>query len=111
MQTPDFNRMQDRAINLARDMQKRAMPPPEKTPNEHEHKSYPSAQEVFGHHNPWTQKTQTPFCGNGCPIKSIMGGKGAGFDNEAMLLLGLMLLLISDSGDKLLLLALLYIMT
>ncbi|MDD6276563.1 MAG: hypothetical protein PUB20_07060 [Clostridia bacterium] len=103
--------MQDRAINLARDMQKRAMPPPEQSKNEYEHNKYPSANEVFGHHNPWTQKKQTPFCGDACPVKSIFSGKGAGFDNEAMLIFALMLILISDGGDKLLLLALLYIMT
>lgn len=111
MQDREFNRMQDRAINLARDMQKRAMPLPEHRESESEHRNHQHTNAFFGNNNFTGQNNQTPFCNDACPIKNALGMNGSRADNESMLILGLMLLLISDGGDRLLLLALIYIMS
>ncbi len=110
--------MQAQAMNFAREMQRRATKPP---PQEHreapqkeiKYKTYPSPDEVFGHRNPWSQASQTPFCKAACPVKSILGsgGKNGSPDNDIMLLMALLLVLSQDGGDKMLMLALLYIMT
>ncbi len=111
--------MQSDAIRYAREMQQRATKPPrpEQQNNccqEPKHKAYPSPDEVFGHRNPWSQKRETPFCKNACPVKNILGfgsNNSNSGDNDIMLLMALLLLLSQDGGDKMLMLALLYIMT
>ena len=116
MATVDFNRMQAHAIRTAREMQQRATPPiyseppPEPKREPPPQQKYPPPKEVFSH-NQWTQAQQTPFCRNACPIKNILSPPGKGADNDVMLLMALMLLLSADGGDKMLMLALMYIMT
>lgn len=117
MATTDFNQMQAQAIRRAKEMQRRATPPiyqepspePKKEPKSQK-QAYPRPKEVFTH-NTWTQTQQTPFCNNACPIKNILSPPGNCADNDVMLLMALMLLLTADGGDKMLLFALLYIMT
>lgn len=123
MPTQDFNSMQAQAIRCAMEMQRKATPPvyPEPkrqtSPPPHQRqeppgkKPFPPPKDVFSHHNPWTQAQQTPFCRNACPVKSIMGMGSGGSDNDIMMLMSLILLLSADGGDKMLMLALLYIMT
>lgn len=82
----DFNDMQNQAVHDAIEMQKRAVPPPE-------------------------GNQQTPFCKNACPIKNILFPPKGEADNDILLLLSLLLTLSHDGGDKMLMLALLYIMT
>ena len=130
MQAQDFNTMQAQAINRAREMQRRATPqrnpeprnlfsptppPPKKEPEmktQFKKQQFPPIQEIFGHHNPWTQTQQTPFCNSACPIKSILGiGSSSDGDNDIILLMAVLLLISADGSDKMLMLALLYIMT
>ena len=79
---PDFNDMQNNAIQAAIEMQKRAVPPPEQN-----------------------------FCKNSCPFKKILSSPNGDNDNDIMLLLSLLLMLFHDGGDKMLIFALIYIMT
>lgn len=76
--------------------------------------NFPPPKEIFGHRNPWTPERETPFCSDACPVKSILGiakkGSASSQDNEVMMLMALMLLLATDGGDKVLMLAILYIM-
>ena len=55
-------------------------------------------------------ENKNPFCQAGCPIKSIFG-QGDNGDGDMLLIMALLLVLASDGGDKMLMLALLYIMT
>ncbi len=113
----DFSKMQAQAIKYAREMQQKASPPrySEQPRNErapHSSQAFPSAKEIFGHRNPWSQARETPFCKGACPVKSILGTNNTSSgDNDLMLLMALLLVLSQDSGDKMLMLALLYIMT
>ncbi len=120
----DFSEMQAQAIKFAREMQQKATPPKYSEHNININKNqaqhnqqikhdFPPVNEIFGHRNPWSQERETPFCKSACPIKNIMGiGNKGGFgDNDTMLLMALLLLLSQDNGDKMLMLALLYIMT
>ena len=88
IQPNDFNSMQAQAIRFAREMQQKAIPQQSEQPKE--------------------SRQETPFCKNACPIKNIFGSGG---DSDIMLLMALLLVLTSDGGDKMLMLALLYIMT
>ncbi len=119
----DFNSMQSQAIKYAREMQQRAAasasPEPQRSnSNTQQAQKNPSSfhnpNEVFGHRNPWTQERETPFCKSACPIKNVLGSggnKNSSADNDIMLLMALLLVLSQDGGDKMLMLALLYIMT
>ncbi len=114
----DFNQMQAQAIRYAREMQQRATKPaqPEARQSlrqENKAEAFPSPDEVFGHRNPWSQARETPFCKAACPVKNILGSgsKNSSPDNDIMLLMALLLVLSQDGGDKMLMLALLYIMT
>lgn len=114
MPVNDFNTMQNQAIRYAREMQKRAAPqhddcPQRSEPPEH---NYTNAERIFGKQAHQTQ--DTPFCNSACPIKNIMGiggNTGAQGDNDIMLLMALLLVLSSDGGDRMLMMALLYIMS
>lgn len=88
IQPNDFNSMQAQAIRFAREMQQKAIP--------QKAKEQPKCEQ------------ETPFCKNACPVKNIFGTGG---DSDIMLLMALLLVLTSDGGDKMLMLALLYIMT
>lgn len=118
----DFDMMQAQAIRYARELQQKATPqrvpepprtPPHKEPQFHP-PEYPPPDEVFGHRNPWTQKQETPFCKGACPIKNLLGFGGNNSksgDGDMLLLMAILLVLSSDGGDRMLMLALLYIMT
>ena len=80
----DFGAMQENAISYAREMQQRA-----------QKKEVPK------------QENENPFCRSGCPVRSIFSGG----DSDTLLLLALLLVIASDGGDRMLMLALLYIMT
>ena len=114
----DFSNMQAQAIRYARELQKRAVPqrapePPRNLQNPPTPKqSFPDPNDIFGHRNPWTQKQETPFCKSACPIKNLLGiGNGSQSDGDILLLMALLLILTSDGGDRMLMLALLYIMS
>lgn len=122
IQQNDFDRMQAQAIRYARELQQKATPqnvpePPRNPPPAEPHfqpPKYPPPNEVFGHRNPWTQKRETPFCKAACPIKNLLGMGGTGMgqgDGDIFLLMALLLVLTSDGGDRMLMLALLYIMS
>ncbi|MBP9989480.1 MAG: hypothetical protein KBT46_08275 [Ruminococcus sp.] len=82
----DFDEMQNQAVKSALEMQKRAI-------------------------NNENNRQQTPFCKGACPIKNILSPPKGEPDNDIILLLALLLMLSGDGGDRMLLLALLYIMT
>ena len=97
MPANDFNVMQTQAIRFAREMQQKARQnnePPKPPP--------PPKQNL---------QNDTPFCKNACPIKNILGIGNSGGDSDMLLLMALLLVLSSDGGDRMLMLALLYIMT
>ena len=100
MQQNDFYQMQNQAIRYAQEMQKRASP--QKTPD-------PPKNEQFNQHH---RERETPFCNNACPVKSILGtGGNQQGDSDILLLMALLLVLTADGGDRMLMMALLYIMT
>lgn len=117
----DFNAMQAQAIQYAQEMQKKASLNNNQANsdncteqnNQQKKASFPSPNEVFGHRNPWSQERETPFCKSACPIKNMLSSSNGkkDNDNDIMLLMALLLLLSQDGGDKMLMLALLYIMT
>lgn len=88
MNTNDFDSMQTEAIRFAKEMHKKA----EQNPNQ-------------------TGNFETPFCRGACPVKNLLGTGKRGGDSDMILLMALMLVLTSDGGDRMLLMALLYIMT
>lgn len=103
IQPNDFSSMQAQAIRFAREMQQKATPQQGFEPM----RSLPPE-----HHKTNEQKFETPFCKSACPIKNLLGmGGGNGVDNDIMLLMALLLVLTVDGGDKMLIMALLYIMT
>lgn len=80
----DFNTMQNNAIKQAKEMNQRAI----KQTN-----------------------TTIPFCNKACPLKNILSMFNLDFDDDILLLLCLLLILSSDGGDRILIFALIYIMT
>lgn len=120
IQQNDFDTMQAQAIRYAQELRQKAKPQhnpePQRTSNPSEpqfqQQKFPPPDEVFGHRNPWTQKQETPFCKGACPIKNLLGfGGNKQSDGDMLLLMALLLVLTSDGGDRMLMLALLYIMT
>lgn len=85
MTNNDFNSMQDDAIRQAMEMNDKS-----------KHRS---------------NQYQTPFCRNACPIKNILSPVTGELDGDILLLLALLLVLSNDGGDRILLFALVYIMT
>lgn len=110
----DFAEMQAQAIRYARELQRKATPqqrpePPHTPPKK---ESFPPPDEIFGHRNPWTQTQETPFCKGACPIKNLLGfGGNSQNDGDILLLMALLLVLTADGGDRMLMMALVYIMT
>lgn len=110
----DFNAMQAQAIRYAQEMQKKASLNTDNTNpdtlNEH---NFTQSKAQFAGRNTWSQERETPFCQSACPIKNILNSSNTkkGNDNDIMLLMALLLVLSQDGGDKMLMLALLYIMT
>lgn len=95
----DFNLMQSQAIRYAREMQQRASPA--------QNQNCPPPLR-----NPSPPKPETPFCKAACPVKNILGmGNNDNKDNDILLLMALILVLSADGGDRMLMMALLYIMT
>lgn len=82
MNTYDFNSMQAKAIQQAKEMNNRSK-----------------------------RTDETPFCRHACPIKNILSPVTGEIDSDIILLTGLLLLLSKDGGDRMLMFALLYIMT
>ncbi|MCQ2485407.1 MAG: hypothetical protein MJ168_08750 [Clostridia bacterium] len=118
----EFDMMQAQAIRFARELHQRATPQrvpeqpvtPPPVEAQFQPPKYPPPNEIFGHRNPWTQKQETPFCKGACPIKNLLGFSGNNSksgDGDMLLLMALLLVLSSDGGDRMLMLALLYIMT
>lgn len=117
----DFNAMQAQAIQYAQEMQKKASLNTIRTNTEavnkhqfHQTKDiFSSPEQGFGNKNSRSQERETPFCQSACPIKNILNSSNTkkGNDNDIMLLMALLLVLSQDGGDKMLMLALLYIMT
>lgn len=90
MNTNDFDSMQSEAIRFAQEMR----------------------QKAEQSNSPPVHNFETPFCRGACPVKNLLGtGKHGGGDGDIILLMALMLVLTNDGGDKMLLMALLYIMT
>lgn len=108
--------MQAQAIRFAREMQQRATPQinsePPKSPPSPPKQDFPYPNNLFGHRNQRTHEHETPFCSSACPVKNILGRSvSSGGDNDIMLLMALLLVLCADGGDRMLMMALLYIMT
>ncbi len=106
MQTQDFNTMQEQALQYAREMQQKA-----KSANicqsASESQSGKSYDNFFNRQN---SARNNGFNGiNNIFSSSNHSAQSRG--NDLSLILSLMLMLSSDGGDKLLMLALLYIMT
>lgn len=108
MAEKDFNAMQAQAIRYAREMQRRAMPlqqpiappvPPPPKPKE----EAPS-RDFAGHKEP-----PSPFSPISNMINSLFGNILK--DRDTVLILALIILLASDGADKMLILALLYIIS
>ena len=92
--------MQNQAIRYAQEMQKRASP---------QKKSDSSTKKQFNQNH---TERETPFCNNACPVKNILGTGGKQQDDsDILLLMALLLVLTADGGDRILMMALLYIMT
>jgi len=83
LQQYDFDGMQKRAIKQAKEMNQRAI------------KEAPCES----------------FCSKACPLKNILSIFNINFDDDILLLLCLLLILSGDSGDKILIFAIIYIMT
>lgn len=107
MAEKDFNAMQAQAIRYAREMQRRAMPqqpiappvPPPPKPKE----ETPS-RDFAGRKEP-----TSPFSPISNMINSLFGNILK--DRDTVLILALIILLASDGADKMLILALLYIIS
>lgn len=120
----DFNRMQQEAIERVREMQKRARYSVERSNEE----LFSRSEEVPSRPEPPKEKIKPPVKPRAHappvrpprsnPLEGLLSGKGfnlqsiLGFNLESdhLLILGLLFLLYTDSGDRLLMLALLYIM-
>lgn len=117
----DFNAMQAQAIQYAQEMQRKASLNTINTNaeaiNEHQFQQtkdkFNSTEHAFGNKSAFFRERETPFCKSACPIKNILNSSNTkkGNDNDIMLLMALLLVLSQDGGDKMLMLALLYIMT
>lgn len=111
MAEKDFNAMQAQAIRYAREMQRRAMPqqhpiappvpPPPPPPKP---KEEAPNRDFAGHKEP-----PSPFSPISNMINSLFGNILK--DRDTVLILALIILLASDGADKMLILALLYIIS
>lgn len=110
MAEKDFNTMQAQAIKYAREMQRRAMPlqhqaappvPPLPPPKP---KEEAPSRDFAGHKEP-----PSPFSPISNMINSLFGNILK--DRDTLLILALIILLASDGADKMLILALLYIIS
>ena len=103
MQPQDFSRMQSNAIEYAMQMQKKAS-----TFNEKE----AGISDIKHIHKNEERKNYSS--GSGQRVNNMFSSSSNNFkkkDDDLSLILALILLLSSDGGDKMLMLALLYIMT
>lgn len=108
MQSQDFNSMQSQAIRYALEMQRRASPGPEQNSRRGETQFHKQPQIP-----PPQNNGQSNRRGGFNPLKNLLGifGGNGGADNDILLIAALMLVLASDGGDRMLMLALLYIMS
>ncbi len=109
MAEKDFNAMQAQAIRYAREMQRRAMPqqpiaPPVPPPPPPKPKEEAPNRDFAGHKEP-----HSPFSPISNMINSLFGNILK--DKDTVLILALIILLASDGADKMLILALLYIIS
>lgn len=107
MAEKDFNAMQAQAIRYAREMQRRAMPQqpiaPSVSPPPKPKEEAPS-RDFAGRKEP-----PSPFSPISNMINSLFGNILK--DRDTVLILALIILLASDGADKMLILALLYIIS
>ncbi len=103
--SPDFDEMQSQAIRYAQEMKKKA--------GAFEPNTIKENNEFNNIHSAFNKRTDSAYNNSGFNIKSIfnVGNKSDSNDNDFLLIFALILLLSHDSGDKLLMLALLYILT
>lgn len=111
MAEKDFNTMQAQAIRYAREMQRRAMPlqrpaapPVSPPPPPPKPKEEAPSRDFAGHKEP-----PSPFSPISNMINSLFGNILK--DRDTVLILALIILLASDGADKMLILALLYIIS
>lgn len=107
MAESDFNAMQAQAIRYAREMQRRAMPSQQSAP-----KVPPppkTAEEIPNRDFQGRKDPSSPFS----PISNIINSLFGNIlkDKDTVLILALIILLASDGADKILILALLYIIS
>lgn len=106
----DFNAMQAQAIRYAREMQRRAMTQQQNAPSAFP--SPPPPQPEKEPHNRDFKSSKEPFS-SFSPISNIINSIFGNIlkDRDAVLILALVILLAGDGADKMLILALLYIIS
>ncbi|MBP3442637.1 MAG: hypothetical protein J6L62_07535 [Clostridia bacterium] len=109
MQPQDFNSMQEKALQYAREMQQKSQNYQDDQPAPDNRKSVENHR-----HNQRFEQNNYNYNNSFGSIKNIFSGNNTNRQNansDLTLILSLILMLSSDGGDRLLILALLYIMS